>query len=226
MLALGNFTALGFRLAVYMLASLLVGMCLREYVRSRAATSLGDPTPRLWGRLSWKPASWFDPFGSGVLPALIAILWTVQTLLIPAAYGKPAPVDPSRFRRHVRDVIIVSTAGPIATLALGIAAGLVVRVTGPSAETYRVMLTLCYTSMSLTVFHLLPIPGLDGARMLALALPPDAASVYRNFDRYLPLVVLVILFLFSSLAIGLLTTLTGALCDSATGLNCQLALHF
>ena len=121
MLALGNFTALGFRLAVYMLASLLVGMCLREYVRSRAATSLGDPTPRLWGRLSWKPASWFDPFGSGVLPALIAILWMVQTLLIPAAYGKPAPIDPSRFRRHVRDVIIVSTAGPIATLALGIA---------------------------------------------------------------------------------------------------------
>ena len=98
MLALGNFTALGFRLAVYMLASLLVGMCLREYVRSRAATSLGDTTPRLWGRLSWKPASWFDPFGSGVLPALIAILWTVQTLLIPAAYGKPAPVDASRFR--------------------------------------------------------------------------------------------------------------------------------
>jgi Zn-dependent protease len=161
-----------------------------------------------------------------VLPALIAVLWTVQTLLIPAAYGKPAPIDPSRFRRHVRDVIIVSTAGPIATLALGIGAGLVVRVSGPSAETYRVMLTLCYTSMSLTVFHLLPIPGLDGARMLALALPPDAASVYRNFDRYLPLVVLVILFLFSSLAIGLLTTLTGALCDSATGLNCQLALHF
>jgi Zn-dependent protease len=161
-----------------------------------------------------------------VLPALIAILWTVQTLLIPAAYAKPAPIDPSRFRRQVRDVIIVSTAGPIATLALGIAAGLVVRVTGLSAETYRIMLTLCYTSMSLTVFHLLPIPGLDGARMLALALPPDAASVYRNFDRYLPLVVLVILFLFSSLAIGLLTTLTGALCDSATGLNCQLALHF
>ncbi len=225
-LALGNFTGLGFRLAVYMLASLLVGMCLREYARSRAAMSLGDPTPRLWGRLTWKPASWFDPFGSGVLPGLIAVLWTVQTLLIPAAYGKPAPIDPSRFHRRVRDVIIVSAAGPIATLALGVAAGLLVRLSGLSVETYRIMLTLCYTSMSLTVFHLLPIPGLDGARMLALALPPDAAQAFRNFDRYLPLVVLVILFLFSSLAVGLLTTLTGALCDSATGLNCQLALHF
>ncbi|TMK59805.1 MAG: site-2 protease family protein [Actinobacteria bacterium] len=226
MIALGNFTALGFRLAVYMLASLLVGMALREYVRSRTAMSLGDATPRLWGRLTWKPASWFDPFGSGVLPGLIAVLWTVQALLIPAAYGKPAPIDPSRFHRRVRDVIIVSAAGPIATLALGVAAGLAVRVSGPSAEPYRIMLTLCYTSMSLTVFHLLPIPGLDGARMLALALPPDAAQAYRNFDRYLPLIVLVILFVFSSLAVGFLTTLAGALCDSATGVHCQLLLQF
>ncbi len=185
----------------------------------RSATSL-------WGRLTWKPASWFDPFGSGVLPGLIAVLWTVQALLIPAAYGKPAPIDPSRFRRRVRDVIVVSAAGPLATLALGVAAGLVVRVSGPSAETSRIMLTLCYTSMSLTVFHLLPIPGLDGARMLALALPPDAAQAYRNFDRYLPLIVLVILFVFSSLAVGLLTTLTGALCDSATGVHCQFVLQF
>lgn len=225
-LALGNFTLLGFRLALYMLGSLLLGMALREYVRSRTAMSLGDPTPRLWGRLTWKPASWFDPFGSGVLPGLIAVLWTVQALLIPAAYGKPAPIDPSRFHRRVRDVIVVSAAGPLATLALGVAAGLVVRVAGPSAEPYRIMLTLCYTSMSLTVFHLLPIPGLDGARMLALALPPDAAQAYRNFDRYLPLIVLVILFVFSSLAVGLLTTLTGALCDSATGVHCQLVLQF
>ena len=123
-------------------------------------------------------------------------------------------------------MIVVSAAGPLATLVLGIAAGLVVRVSGPSAETYRIMLTLCYTSMSLTVFHLLPIPGLDGARMLALALPPDAAQAYRNFDRYLPLIVLVILFVFSSLAVGLLTTLTGALCDSAAGVHCQLLLQF
>ena len=220
MLALGNFTALGFRLAVYMLASLLVGMCLREYVRSRAATSLGDPTPRLWGRLSWKPASWFDPFGSGVLPALIAILWTVQTLLIPAAYGKPAPVDPSRFRRHVRDVIIVSTAGPIATLALGIAAGLAVRVTGPSAETYRIMLTLCYTSMSLTVFHLLPIPGLDGARLVGLLLPAEPASVYRNLDKYLPLFVLIAIFVIAGPIQSIVFGLVRAMCTLASGYGC------
>ena len=224
--AVGNFTALGFRLAVYMLASLAVCMSAREYARARVAVSLGDPTPRLWGRLTWSPRAWFDPFGSGVLPALIAVLWTVEALLIPAAYGKPAPVDPSRFRRHVRDVIVVSVAGPIATLALGIAAGLVVRIVGGPSELARLAMTFCFTSMSLTVFHLLPIPGLDGARMLALALPPDAARAYRGFDRYLPLSVLVIVFLFSSLALGILTALSGALCNAASGQDCLLALRF
>ena len=59
--AVGNFTGLGFRLAIEMLASLLAGMCVREYVRSRAIVSVGDPTPRLWGRVSWDPKTWFDP---------------------------------------------------------------------------------------------------------------------------------------------------------------------
>jgi Zn-dependent protease len=218
--AVGNFTGLELRIAIYMLASLLVAMCLREFVRARAAVTVGDPTPRLWGRVTWDPRSWFDPFGSGVLPGLIAILWTAQSLLIPAAYGKPAPIDPARFRRPVRDTIVVSVAGPVATLALGVAAGFVVRVAGLGGEVGRVTLILCFTSMSLTVFHLLPIPGLDGARMVALALPPDAARVYRDFDKYLPLVVLVILFLFSSLALGFLTTIAGALCSAASGVTC------
>jgi Zn-dependent protease len=226
MVAIGNFTGLGFRLAVYMLASLLVGMCLREYIRARAVVSVGDPTPRLWGRVSLDPKTWFEPFGSGVLPGLIAILWMVQALLIPAAYGKPAPIDPARFRRPVRDTVVVSLAGPVATLLLGVVAGLAFRVGGLPTEAYRMLLTLCFTSMSLTVFHLLPIPGLDGARMLALALPPDAARVYRDFDKYLPLLVLVILFLFSSLALGFLTSISGALCNAATGSDCVFLLSF
>jgi Zn-dependent protease len=72
------------------------------------------------------------------------------------------------------------------------------------------------------VFHLLPIPGLDGARMLALALPPDARRVYVDFDKYLPLLVLVILFLLSSLALGVLTAISGGLCSAATGSDCAL----
>jgi Zn-dependent protease len=220
----GNFTALGFRLAAYMLLSLAIGMAVREFVRARAAATLGDPTPRLWGRLSLNPKAWFEPFGSGLVPALIAVLWTVQVLVIPAAYGKPAPIDPSYLRR-TRDLVVVSIAGPLASLVLAVLAGLVVRVGGLPVEAGRLAVVFAYTNAALLVFHLLPIPGLDGARIVGMLLPPQAREVYRNADKYLALFVLVALFVFSTLILGFLTAITSAVCDATTGLDCGLVMQ-
>ncbi len=224
MIALGNFTMLGLRLALYMVASLFVGLALRELARARVAVTLGDPTPRLWGRVTLQPKAWFDPFGSGFLPALVALLWSVQAFIMPGAYAKPAPIDANYFKRHPRDVVLASLAGPAASLALAIVGGLVVR-TGVSGEALLVLVTFAFTNASLFVFHLLPIPGLDGGRLVALLLPPHAREVYRNADRYLPLIVLVVLFLFTFL-IEIASLLTGAVCEAATGENCLVLLHF
>jgi len=221
----GNFTALGLRLAAYMLVSLAIGLAVREFARAFTAAKLRDPTPRLWGRLTLDPRAWFESFGSGLVPVLIAVLWSVQVLVIPAAYAKPAPVDPSYLRR-TRDLVLVSVAGPIANLALTVLAGLVVRVGGLPSEAGLAAVVFAFTNAALLVFHLLPIPGLDGARIVGLLLPPQAAEVYRNADKYLPLFVLVALFVFSTLILGFLTAITGALCDSATGLDCRLAMQF
>src|SRR5918992_3944129 len=193
---MGNFTLLGLRLAVYMLGSLFVGLTVREYVRAWTTAKLGDPTPRLWGRITFRPKPWFDPFGSGFLPVLEALVWSVGAFIMPAAYAKPAPVDASYLRRHPRDVILVSIAGPAASLALVILAGLAVRA-GTSGELARFFTTFAFTNASLMVFHLLPIPGLDGGRLLGLVLPPHARDVFRNADRYLPLIVLVVVFVFT-----------------------------
>ncbi|MGH2540317.1 MAG: site-2 protease family protein [Actinomycetota bacterium] len=222
---MGNFTALGVRLAVVMLVSLAIGLAVREYARARMAARLHDPTPRLWGRLTLNPKAWFEPFGSGLVPGLIAVLWSVQVLIIPAAYAKPAPIDPGYFRR-TRDLVITSLAGPVANLALAVLAGLVVRIVDLPLEATRVAVVFAFTNAALLVFHLLPIPGLDGARMVGLLLPPQAREVYRNADKYLPLFVLVALFVFSTLILGFLTTLTGAICDAATDLDCRLVLAF
>ncbi|MDH5223252.1 MAG: site-2 protease family protein [Actinomycetota bacterium] len=218
--AVGNFTALGIRLAVYMLVSLAIATSVRELARARTASTLGDPTPRLWGRLTLNPKAWFEPFGSGLVPGLIAVLWTVQVLVIPAAYGKPAPVDPSYLRR-TRDLVFVSIAGPIANLTLAIVAGLLVRMAIFPLEGARALVVFAFTNAASLVFHLLPIPGLDGARVVGMLLPPQAREVYRNADKYLPLFVLVALFVFSTLTLGFLTTLAGAICDAATGLPCE-----
>ncbi len=215
---------LGLRLAVYMAASLFVGLAIRENARARAATTLGDPTPRLWGRVTLRPKAWFDPFGSGFLPALVALLWSVQAFIMPGAYAKPAPIDTNYFRRQPRDVVLASLAGPAASLVLTIIGGIFVRA-GVSGEALLVLTTFAFTNASLFVFHLLPIPGLDGGRLLALLLPPHAREVFRNADRYLALIVLVVLFLFTFL-LEIAALLTGAVCDAATGQNCLLLLHF
>jgi Zn-dependent protease len=221
---MGNFTLLGLRLAVYMATSLFVGLAIREYARARAAAMLGDPTPRLWGRVTLRPKAWFDPFGSGFLPALVALLWSVQAFILPAAYAKPAPIDTSYFRRHPRDVVVASLAGPVTSLALAIAGGLFVR-TGIGGEALLVLTTLTFTNASLFVFHLLPIPGLDGGRLLALLLPPHAREVFRNADRYLALIVLVVLFLFTFL-LEIAALLTGAICEAVSGQDCLVLLRF
>jgi Zn-dependent protease len=223
-IAIGNFTTLGLRLAVYMAVSLFVGLALREYARARVAATLGDPTPRLWGRVTLRPKAWFDAFGSGFLPGLVALLWSVQAFIMPAAYAKPAPIDTSYFKRDPRDVVVASLAGPVASLGLAIVGGLIVR-TGLSGEALLVSTTFAFTNASLFVFHVLPIPGLDGGRLLALLLPPHAREVFRNADRYLALIVLVVLFLFTFL-LEIAALLTGAICEAASGKDCLALLQF
>jgi Zn-dependent protease len=221
---MGNFTALGVRLAAYMLVSLFLGMTLREYTRARVVAALGDPTPRLWGRISFRPSHWFEPFGSGFVPVLIAILWTVLRLMMPAAYAKPAPIDPTYLRRGSRDVIVASIVGPVVSLILAIAAGLVVRAGATGDEALLVLTTFAYTNASLFVFHLLPIPGLDGGRLVTLLLPVHARETFRNADRYLPLFVLVVLFVLLSVLLEFVQLITGAICEAASGTDCLFLL--
>lgn len=212
------------RFAGYIGASLLLGMIVREYVRAAVTAKLGDPTPRLWGRLTWNPRAWFDPFGSGLLPALVLILWAAATGFYPppAAYGKPAPVDPTYLRRPTRDQVLIGFAGPVANVVLAAIAGIMLRLTVTSiGEELLVMLVAFeFTQLSLAVFHLLPIPGLDGARLVALVLPEDARRVYRDADKYLPLFVLVLLFLLAGVMKAIVYGLVDSLCQLFSGFGC------
>ena len=196
---------------LYVAVALAIGMVVREYVRAFVADRLGDPNPRRWGWLSFNPRVWIDPFGTVILPALLVVLWIAGINFPPVAYAKPLPFDPTSLRRYPRDVVLVSIAGPAANLVLAIVPGLLLRAglgsIGPRVCTFLAVFVL--TELTLTVFHLLPIPGLDGARMLALVMPPHAREVYRNLDQYLVLFVLVIFFLFG----GVTFTVVAALRD-------------
>ena len=108
------------RYAAYIGVSLLIGMIVREYVRALVTARLGDPTPRLWGRLTWKPRVWFEPFGSGLVPALVLVLWAAALGFYPppAAYGKPAPVRSQLPKRPTRDQVLIGFAGPVSNVVL------------------------------------------------------------------------------------------------------------
>ena len=218
---MGNITALGLRFGVYLAIGLLVGMIAREYARAWIAAKLGDPTPRLWGRLTLSPKAWFEPFGSGLLPGLILVLWVVGASLLPPpfAYGKPAPVDPGYLKRGSRDVVRVSLAGPATNIVLALLGSLPLRV-GLSGEAALVPTAFVFANLSLAVFHLLPIPGLDGARLVALLLPPDARQMYRNLDRYLPLFIIVVVFVLAHPVYSIVYALVGALCRTVGGSGC------
>jgi len=134
-----------------------------------------------------------------------------------------APVDPSYLRRPTRDQVLIGLAGPCTNIALGVVAGLALRaITNPAAFTViSVLVVFEFTQFCLAIFHLLPIPGLDGARLVGLALPPDAARVYRDADRYLPLFVLLAMFVLAGVISGIVYGLVDALCQVASGARCS-----
>jgi Zn-dependent protease len=204
--------------AVYVGLALAVGMLAREYARAYTADRLGDPNPRRWGWLRG-PRVWVDPFGTVILPILLLILWASGLALPPFAYAKPLPFDPTALRNYRRDVVLVSVAGSIANVALAVVAGILIRVGvgGASSALCTFLGAFVLTQLTLAVFHLIPIPGLDGARMLALVMPPRAAEVYRNLDQYLILFVLLIFFVLGGIALSIVGALRDVLIRIVVG---------
>jgi Zn-dependent protease len=199
------------RYAIYVAIALAVSLLVREFARAFAADRLGDPTPRRWGRLTLNPRPMVDPFGTIILPLLILVLIASGAAFQPPpfAYAKPLPLDPSYLKHPDRDTTLISLAGPLANLVLAAAAGLALRV-GPGGDLCLAISAALYVNIVLFVFHLMPIPGLDGARILARFLPPRARAVYTNLDQYLVLIMLVVFFIFS----GPLLAIVGGLADA------------
>ena len=206
---------------IYLFVALLAALYVREYVRALVADRLGDPSARQFGWLRLDPRGRADPFGTVLLPILIAVLWASGAAYRPPpfAYAKPMPFQPSRLRDAGRDEVVVALAGPATNLLIGVVAGLALRAV-PLSEATVVLSVLTYVNIAMCVFHLMPIPGLDGARLLARVLPLRAQIVYRNLDQYLVLFTLVIFFVFAGPMLAIVNGLTNAVCRVVAGFPC------
>jgi Zn-dependent protease len=202
------------KFAAFLLVALVPSLVLHEYAHAFAADRLGDPTPRRWGRLTLNPRPLIDPFGTLILPGLILVLVAsgYGCLLPIFAYAKPMPLDPFHLRNPKRDPLIVAAAGLGANLALALAAGILLRLE-LGGDLLLFVYAFFLVNLYMFVFQLMPVPGFDGARLLARVLPPRAREVYVNLDQYLVLFVLVIFFLLA----GPFLSIVRALADAVNG---------
>lgn len=173
------------------LPGLLFAIVFHEYAHAWVADRLGDPTARIRGRLTLNPMAHLDWLG-------VLMLWVAHF-----GWARPVPVDPRYFKNPRRDMVAVALAGPIANFILAtLSAWLWVRSSGWPGAAYPGSLvdvlgalfemSLIY-NVALGVFNLIPVPPLDGSRILAGLLPPRLAWRYQQIDAYGWLILLLLL---------------------------------
>ena len=161
---------------------LLFSVIVHECSHGLVALWSGDPTAKYAGRLTLNPIPHLDPFGSLLLPALLALAPGGGRFLI--GWAKPVPIDPRNFR-HKYDGILVAWAGPVSNVLLGFAFALVcVFATRMAPDVRDPMLLIGQKGLVLNsllaIFNLLPIPPLDGHWVALRLLPPNLARAYAQ----------------------------------------------
>ena len=174
----------------------LLAITLHEVAHGWVALKLGDHTARLQGRLSLNPLRHVDPIGTVILPLLMLIF--VDFMF---GWAKPVPVDPANFKKPREHMAIVALAGPMSNFIM--AAGwmlmltLAVHVLNESWIGYplSLMAQACVTvNLILMVLNLLPLPPLDGGRIVVGMLKPDLAIKYARIEPYGFVILLVLLY--------------------------------
>jgi len=184
-------------IAVYAIP-VLFAITLHEAAHAWVASRLGDPTARQLGRVSANPLRHIDPVGTLIVPALI--LLTSKALGgggLLFGWAKPVPVEVARLRRPRRDLGLVAAAGPVANILMALAWALALKLqiwAGIDQEfLLRVAQAGILVNVGLAVINLLPLPPLDGGRIVAAFLPVRAAIAFYRLERYGLLIVLALL---------------------------------
>src|SRR3989338_1825738 len=156
---------------------LIFSVILHEVAHGYMANYLGDPTARLMGRLTLNPFPHIDLLGSIILPAVLVI--SGSPLLI--GYAKPVPYNPYNLRHRFGEAL-VALAGPGTNILLAVIFGLIIRFgAGLDAGLLEAFATVVYINMLLALFNLIPIPPLDGSKILSGILPRALSRGYDHF---------------------------------------------
>jgi Zn-dependent protease len=172
--------------AILYLIAFILSIAVHEFGHAWMANRLGDPTPRLQGRLTLAPQHHIDPIGTILMPLLMA--FTAAPLL---AWGRPVQYNPAALTRRLTmstGRMLVAVAGPAMNLVMAVAVSVIIIVAGRMHAPDRLLQALfdylVFLNISLMIFNLIPIPPLDGGSVLAWLLPRSLHGVVDFLERY------------------------------------------
>jgi Zn-dependent protease len=185
------------RIVVWILP-VVFAITVHEVAHGWVAKKYGDNTASSLGRLTLNPIKHIDLLGTIILPGLLLVTGTGFIF----GWAKPVPVDPRNFKKPLQDMAIVALAGPVSNLLMALGWALIARLgVTIGAGTEAISLPLIYMGVAgisinlvLALINLLPIPPLDGGRILAGMLPGYWAWQYNRLERYGFIILLVLLY--------------------------------
>ena len=186
------------------LVPLVIAIVFHEVAHGLVARRLGDPTAHRMGRLTLNPLKHIDPFGTVVLPMLLAIAKAPVF-----GWAKPVPVIKERLRNPRRDMVLVALAGPGMNFLLALVATMIIGVTlamsdgqptGALDFVARNAINFLLINIFLAVFNLIPLPPFDGGHVVEGLLPPSLALPFAALGRYAILVLIFLLLILPMLS--------------------------
>ncbi len=172
---------------VLALVAFFTAVVFHEYAHGRVAYALGDPTARDARRLTLNPLAHIDPFGTVLLPLLLAILRFAFNMHVPIlGYAKPVPVNPIYFRRPYQGMMLVALAGPLINVILaGVGTGLWYGLGASLPHSLSFFLFYFIAiNIILALFNLIPVPPLDGSRVLLYLLPEGGKRLLLQLEPF------------------------------------------
>ncbi|MDD5527887.1 MAG: site-2 protease family protein [Patescibacteria group bacterium] len=165
-------------LPIFIIVVLIFSAIVHEYMHGWMANELGDPTAKNAGRLTLNPLAHLDLWGSVVLP--VVLYFTTGFIF---GYAKPVPINPNYLRHPKYDMVKVALAGPLSNLALAIFFGLFVRfVPISNGLLIQLLSVIVEINLILFIFNILPIPQLDGSRVIFPFLPRPIQEFYLRTE--------------------------------------------
>mgnify|MGYP000979744563 FL=1 len=166
---------------MFAIPSIVIASTLHEYAHAWTATKLGDLTSKVNGRLTLNPLKHIDPIGA------------ICMVFFKFGWSKPVPINEFNFENRLRDTALVSLAGPTSNILLLFAIALFNSVVKPTGNLSLFLLTFAMINIVLAVFNLLPIPPLDGHKIVRAFLPQKARYYWENLERFQILFLIILL---------------------------------